>query len=125
MPLRQRAVDLGQGLFRLTLRLSVDQVGDPLGLGEVELAVLKGAPREFARIGRAQAQIDQRLLQGLNDRDAAMQVKLAAILAGVAVGAGEPQHQGFVDLVAAVGQRPQAGPARRRHLSRQDRNCFT
>jgi hypothetical protein len=57
--LAERATDLAEGLPALRLGLGVDQVGDALGLGQVQLAVLEGAARELARFGQAQAQIDQ------------------------------------------------------------------
>ena len=46
----QRAAQLPQRLAALALRLGHDQVGEALDRGEIELAVLKGAPRELARL---------------------------------------------------------------------------
>ena len=60
----QGALHLGQGLAALRLGLGLDQVGDPLGLGQVQLAVLKSAAGELARLRQAQTQPAQRLQQG-------------------------------------------------------------
>ncbi len=49
----QRAIHLLQGLAPLLVGLGGDQVGDSLGPGEVELAVLEGAARELAGLGHA------------------------------------------------------------------------
>ncbi len=59
----QRAAQLAQRLATLGLGLGVDQVGNALGLGQVQLAVLEGAARELARLGQAQTQGDQGLQQ--------------------------------------------------------------
>ena len=53
--LREPPAELGQGLTPLALGLGVDEIGDALGLGQVELAVFKGAARELTRLGQPQA----------------------------------------------------------------------
>ena len=49
----QRAIHLLQRLPPLRRRLGRHEIGDALGLGEVELAVLEGAARELAGLGQA------------------------------------------------------------------------
>ena len=48
------AVELVQCLAALRLGLGGDEIGHCLGLGQVELAVEKGAAGEFAGVGQAQ-----------------------------------------------------------------------
>ena len=48
------AVELAQRLAPLRLGLGRDEIGDRLGLRQVELAVEKGAAGEFAGLGEAQ-----------------------------------------------------------------------
>ena len=50
----ERAVELAQRLAALRLGLGGGEIGDGLGLGQVELAVQKGAAGEFAGLGEAQ-----------------------------------------------------------------------
>ena len=51
----QRAARLPERLAPLRLGLGVDEVGEALGFGEVELAVLEGAAGELSRLGGPQA----------------------------------------------------------------------
>jgi len=48
------AVELAQGLAALSLGLGGGEVGDRLGLGQVELAVEEGAAGELAGLGETQ-----------------------------------------------------------------------
>src|SRR4029079_6854880 len=49
-PVPQRSRHLSEGLAPLPLRLAYHQVGKPFHRGQIELAVFKGAAREFARL---------------------------------------------------------------------------
>ena len=48
----QRAAALAERLAALALGFGVHEVGEALGFGQVELAVLEGAAGEFAGLGR-------------------------------------------------------------------------
>ena len=76
------AIELAQGLAALRLGLGRDQIGDRFGLGQIELAVQKGAAGEFAGLGEAQPHARQRRDHRRDDRAAAMDVKFGDILAG-------------------------------------------
>ena len=56
----QIAVELAQGLAALRFGLGGGEIGHRLGLGQVELAVEKGAAGEFAGLGEPQAVPAQR-----------------------------------------------------------------
>ena len=86
----------------LLVGLRRDQVGDRLGLGKVELAVLEGAARELAGLGQpAEAQSADRLERALDHGAPAMQVQLGHGLAGLGVGRLEPDDQPAIDRLAA------------------------
>ena len=51
----QRTGELADGLATLRRRLGLHQVGDRLDRGEIQLAILKGAPAELPRFRRPQA----------------------------------------------------------------------
>ena len=108
-----------QRLAALAGGLGGDQIGEALGLGEVEAAPLEGAPGELAGLGRPEAERDQGVEHAGRYRAAAMQVQLGHVLAGEGGGAGQPEHEGAVELLAAVAERAQAGPPRRRPPARQ------
>ena len=98
----QRAIHLLQRLAPLLVGLGRDQIGDALGFGEVELAVLEGAAGEFAGLGQpAHIQLPNRLERSGDDGAATVQVQLGHHLAGLAVGRFEPHHQAAVDRLAA------------------------
>ena len=58
--LGQRAIILAQRLPPLGIGLGVDQIGDGLGAGQVELAVLDRAAGELAGFGRPKTKRTQR-----------------------------------------------------------------
>ena len=98
----QRAIHLLQRQLALLVGFGADQVGDGLGLGEVELAVLEGAARELAGLGQAaEAQLADRLQRAADHGAPAMQVQLGHGLAGLGVGRLEPHDQAAVDRLAA------------------------
>jgi hypothetical protein len=79
--LAQSAFGHGQGRAPLTLRLRLDQVGEPFRFRQVDPSVLEGAAREFARL-RQPKPVDA--AQGVQDcpdnRPTAMAVELDEIL---------------------------------------------
>ena len=120
--LAERPFGLAQGLAPLCRGLGVDQVGQALDAGEVELAVLEGATGELAWL-RQPAALDaaDRLEHGLHHGAAAVHLQLGHVLPGLAPGRSEPQRQGVVDELARRGvpHAPEGGKAwpgpRRRH----------
>jgi hypothetical protein len=89
---------LRQRLAALRFRLGVDEIGEPLDFGQVELAVLEGAARELAGLGETRArQGEHRIDRGPDHRAAAMHVKLGHVLAGEARRCLEPEHEAAVD----------------------------
>ena len=100
----QGAIHLAQGLAPLGVRLGADQVGHALGGGEVELAVLEGAPCELPGLGQAQAiHLSQRRDYAVDHRPTAMDVQLGHVLAGVAGRLGKPQGEPVVQGLARAG----------------------
>ena len=96
--LAERALHLPERLPPLAFGLGVDQVGQALDGGQIELAVLKRAPGELARLGRPQAVEPAQRGKGRgNNGAAAVQLELGCVLAGLAVGAGKPERQRLVD----------------------------
>ena len=86
----QRAAGQRQRGAALRLGLGLEQVGEPLGLGEVDAAVLEGAAGELAGLGGAQAlHPAERREHAGDDRAAAMEMQLGDILAGRALRARE------------------------------------
>ncbi|ANY61086.1 hypothetical protein MA05_01965 [Comamonas aquatica] len=126
---RQRAA----GAARRRLGAGVDQVGNRLGLGQVDLVVEEGALGELTGLGQAQAGQDRgavgpRRLRGLQaarqqqlqHHGAAVGLQLQHVLAGVAVRAGEVQRQAMVDGRAlGVLEGQVAGLARLQVLAQQ------
>ena len=103
----ERALALGLGL-------GLEQFGEALGLGQVDLAVEQGAAGEFAGLRLADAgEAGQRRQQRLDHRFAAMALKLNDILAGVAVGPTKCSSNAW-SIVA-----PPAGSLSRRRLARR------
>ena len=100
-----------QRLAALRLGLGVDEIGETFDLGQVELAVLEGAPRELAGLGEPRAGKRQHRVDHLADHGAAaMHMKLGHVLAGEARRAGEPQHEPAVELRPS--RRPESAQAR-------------
>ena len=124
----EQAAHLLERLPALRLGLGVDQVGQRLDLGEVELAVLEGAPGELARLRQPQPRDPAERRQHRRDHGAAaMQLKLGHVLAGLAARAGKPERQRLVDRLAGWRGRarsrapPCAAPARGRSAPRARR----
>ena len=96
-PPREGALQRAQGVLGGAPGAGVDQVGDRLGLGQVELVVEEGPLGEFARAGQAGAQLQAALQQQVHDHRAAVALQLQHVLAGEGVGAGEPEGDALVD----------------------------
>ena len=96
-------VELAKRLTALCLGLGRSEIGDGLGLYEIELAVDKGAAGEFAGLGESQSEAAQRLRHSGEHGAAAVHMKLGNILAGGAGWAGKPQHQPFVEVLSGSG----------------------
>ena len=119
---RQRPASLPPRLPRLRLGLRVHQVGYRLGLGQVDLAVLEGAPRELARLCQPRPGDRAERPQHRQRHSApAVHVELGHVLAGLAVRPCEPEHQPLIQHLACLWvpdvpqRRPARGSARRRH----------
>ncbi|MCY1434585.1 hypothetical protein D9M71_506490 [compost metagenome] len=95
----QRAHGVARGLGGTGL----DQVGDGLGLGQVELVVEEGAFAEFAGARLAGAELQAALQEHVHHHRAAVALQLQHVLAGEGVRAGEVQQQSLVDHLAVVG----------------------
>ena len=85
---------LSERLARLRLCLGVDQIGEAFDLGQIELAVLEGAPGELAGLGEARPGKREHGLDDLANHGAAsMHVELGHVLSGEAGGTRKPQHE--------------------------------
>lgn len=83
-----------------------DQVGDGLGLGQVQLVVEEGALAEFARPRLAGAQFKTTLHQQVEHHRATVALQFEHVFAGEGVRPGEIQRQAFIDhLSAAIEER--------------------
>jgi hypothetical protein len=92
----------------------VDQVGDALGLREVELAVQERAAGELARLGDARAERDAAREQQAHRGGAAVPVELDDGLAGVRRRRGKRDREPLVDRRAVrVAERRERSMARR------------
>ena len=78
-------------------RRTVDEIGDGLGLGEVDAVVEECAQREFAGPGRAGPELADALEHHARDHGAAVALKLEDIFAGERSGSLEAQRQTIVD----------------------------
>jgi hypothetical protein len=97
------AIKLTQRLAALCFGFGGGEVGDRLGLREVELAVEKRAPRKFAGLGKPQPEASQRRDQRRDDRAAGVDLKFGDVFAGGAARRGEPQYDRVIDRLAATG----------------------
>jgi len=97
------AVQLTTRLTPLCFGLGLDEIGDRLGLQQIELAVVKRAAGELAGFGEAQTESAEHAHDRGKYGAAAMQMKLGDILTGSAVRSREPQHQPIVELLSGGG----------------------
>ena len=104
------ALELTPRLAALGLGFGVDEIGEPFGRGELELAVLEGAAGKFPRLRQTQPlQAPESVGDRRLDRAPTMEVELGHILAGEALGRGKPQAQPVIEDLAGGG-RAQAHP---------------
>ncbi len=109
--LAQPAFGERQRGLALRFGLGLDQVGEALGFGQVDPAILERPAGEFARLGRPQP-VDrgQRGEQRIHHRPPAMALKFHHILAGRAGRDVEPQDQRLVEQLADCGMRATRAP---------------
>ena len=81
---------MGPGVFRR------NEVGNGLGLGEVQTAIQKGPLREFARSGLTASGLNQGTHDLSLDERGAVNVELDRVLAGVGAWSSKHQSQPFV-----------------------------
>ena len=118
----EQALEVLERLPALRLGLGRDQIGKTLDRGQIHAAVLEGAAGELARLGVTQAlELRQRRQHRRDHRAAAMHLQLGDVLAGLAVGPGEPERQALVDDVAGcrIAHPRQRRPPRLRHAADQ------
>src|SRR5262249_60616936 len=98
----------------------VSVVGKTLNPGVIALAVLEGAPRDLAGLPQPAAlDAADGLERGLHHGTAGVDLQLGHVLAGLALGRGEPEGQSVVNdltglwvLDAAQGRKSRARPRR-------------
>jgi hypothetical protein len=122
--LTQLAAELPHCLATLSLGLGRGEIGDRLGLQQIELAVEEGAAGEFAGLGEAQPEPGQRLHDGGEHGAAAVQVEFRNILAGCTPRRGEPQDQPIVERLSAlrIAKAPPLRDPRQRHAACKQRH---
>ena len=97
------AIELAQSVAPLGLGLGRGEIGDRLGLGQVELVVQKRAAGEFAGLGQPQPEPAQCRDNRRQNGAAAVQVELRDILAGKARRRRKPQDESVVEGLACLG----------------------
>ena len=97
-----RARELARRLPALRLGFGRHQVGDRLGLEEVELAVQERAAGEFAGLGEAQPFMPQDLEERGEHGAAAVHLELGHVLAGRAPRPRKPEHDAVVEEFARL-----------------------
>ncbi len=84
---------------------AVDQVGNRLGLGEIELVVEEGAFGEFAGPRQTRAEFDDARQQHVHDHRTAVTVQFQHVFAGEGMRGGKVQGDAVVDdVVVAVAE---------------------
>jgi hypothetical protein len=90
-------------------RRGVDQVGDGLRLGQIELAIEEGAAAEFAGFGQPGAEIEAARQEHLHDDRSAVALQFEDIFAGEGIGIGKVEQQATINGAAVgcleIGQR--------------------
>ena len=88
---------------------AVDEVGDRLGLRQVDAIVEKGAQRELARPGRTCPELADAIEHHARDDDPTVTVKLEDVFAGERPGGLEPQRKAVVDRRSGSIHEPSVG----------------
>src|SRR5262249_44943948 len=96
------ARELALRLAALGFGLGGNEIADRLGLQQIELAVEKGAAREFAGFGEPQPEPAERLHDGSEHSAAAMQMKLGDIFCGHALRCRKPQHEPVIEALSTL-----------------------
>ena len=108
----------GRAALRLCFRL--EQIGEALGLGQVDSPMFERAPSELSRDSLPQAgNLLQRGQHARHDRSSAVEMELGDIFAGCARWAGKTNNQRLIKNFAIVPERRQPRPARLRKRPRQ------
>ena len=117
---RELASQRAQRAARSAIGCGLDQVGDALGLRQVELVVEKCAAGKFTRLSRARAQLEAALEQHLHHHRTAVSLQLEHVLARVRMRRGEIKRDAIVDggALRVEEDRPDRA-ARRGHLAEQ------
>ena len=102
----QRAVQLSGGVAGGLRRLRIDHVHHGLRLHQIHPAVEKGPLGELAALCLPGSVVQQQLQPLRQHYGGAVAVELGAVLAGVAVGAGEQHAQGAVQHPSLAVQHP-------------------
>jgi hypothetical protein len=113
--MRRFALGEARRLAPLAVGFGVDQIGNGLGLGEIQPPGVEGAVGEFAGLRNAgEAGFGRRGQYGFDDRGTAMEVEFDDVLAGEGIGARHPEHQRFIDEAALGIAKDADGSAARR-----------
>ena len=100
----EMALQLGEGNAMGCSAVGSDEVGDSLGLREVELAIEEGTLRKFTGLCQAASMPDKELQDFVQDIAGTVTGELHAVLAGVAGRGAEEGDDGLIeDLVGAGG----------------------
>ena len=115
---RELALHGAHGRARGRRGAGIDQIGDRLGLRDVDLAVQEGALAELARPRRAAAELERAPHQHVEHEDAAVALQLQHVLAGERSGRRKIQGEPSIDgLAVARRESSRAAPAARRGSS--------
>jgi hypothetical protein len=111
----QSTAMLGNRLPPLICCLGIDKVSEPLGFGEIDLAVAKSPHREFPRLGEPQPKRCERLKDASHHRPPAMNMQLDHVFPGEIGGTRKPQHDSLIQNLPGMrmAQSPEACDARR------------
>ena len=122
--LTQLAAELPHCLAALSLGLGRGEIGDCLGLQQIELAVEEGAAGEFAGLREPQPEPGERLHDGSEHGAAAVQMEFRHILAGRTPRRREPQDEPVIEHVSAlrIDEAPPLRDPRRRQAARKQRH---
>ncbi len=102
--LRQHARRLTQRLHPLCVRLGIDEICEPLDLGEIEFPVLESPPCEFSGLGFPHpVHAGERLKHGPHHRPPAMNMKLERVFARKALRTFEEESEPTIDHGARPG----------------------
>ena len=117
---REFTLQRAQGIARRLGRAGLDQVGDGLGLRQVQLVVKEGALAELARSRLPRAQGQAAVQQQIEHHRPAMPLQFQHILAGERMRAGEEQQDALVQhLALGVAPGTVMGVARARRAAAQ------